>query len=134
MLITMSIAFHSFVAAAAVAMSIQTSSIPMNTPRQMEMLQEVLPVVLPPQGNPDAPRNPQPQQPPAAQHEQTAPQQPPQDVTPNQIPNSVPTVGTTDTAGQGNTDGRDTHGQWGVPDGDKHGVDTGQPAAQVSIP
>jgi TonB family protein len=133
--LTMSIAFHSFVAAAAVAMSIQTSSFPMNTPRQMEMLQEVLPVVLPPlpRGNSDAPRNPAPQ-PPPAQHVQTAPPQASQDVTPNQIPNDVPTVGTTDTAGQGNTDGRDTHGQWGVPDGDEHGVDIGQPLAQVSVP
>jgi len=137
-LLSMSIAFHSFVAAAAVAMSIQTSSFPPDAPRQMSMFRDVLPMVEPPlpKGNPNVARTPAPPQPPAARNVQTAPPQTQQEVTPQHIPNSVPTVGSDNV---GPNDG-DTHGsgdRWGVPDGDEHSVDVGQaivPQLQVAAP
>lgn len=134
--LSMSLAFHTLAAAAAVAMSVQTSSFPVDVPRQMSMLQEVMPLVEPPlpRGNPEAPRNPTPQ-PPVARNVPTAPALPQADTAPNQIPSTTTPVASSDTAGQGNADGRNTTGQWGVPDGDEHGVDTGQSVLQqVPVP
>ena len=131
--LTMSIAFHSLVAAAAVAMSIQTGSFPPDAPRQMEILMPVAPPPPMPRGNPDAQRNPTPKPPaaqPQPQHAQTAPAQPQRDVTPNVIPNDVPAVGPTDTAGP-NTGSGNNSGPWGVPDGDPNAVDIGQPLVQT---
>ena len=138
-LLSMSIAFHSLVAAAAVTMSIQSWSFPLDAPRQMATLQ-MTPVVELPKGNPNAVRDQQPKppqpQPQPAQRAQTAPQVPQQDVVPNQIPSTVTPVASTDTGGPATGDGRDTGGQWGVPDGSEHGIDIGQDVtpAQVSIP
>jgi periplasmic protein TonB len=135
--LSMSIAFHSLFAAAAVTMSIQSWSFPIDAPRQMAMFQ-MTPVVELPRGNPNAVRDQQPkppqQQP--AQHAQTAPQVPQQDVVPNQIPSTTTPLASTDTAGPGTGDGHDTSGQWGVPDGSEHGIDIGQAVTQpqVSIP
>jgi len=126
--LSMSLAFHTVVVAAAVAMSVQTSSFPADVPRQMEMLREVMPMVELPKGNPDAPRDqtpkPPPQQP--AQHAQTAPPLPQADTAPNQIPNTTTPVASTDTSGPGNGDSHETTEQWGARDGNKDAVDVGQ--------
>jgi protein TonB len=127
--LTVSIVFHSFVAAAAVAMSIQSGSFPPEAPRQMALFMPVAPLPPLPRGNPDAPRNPAPK-PQAAQpqqHQQTAPPQQQQDVTPNTIPNNVPQVSGSDTPGP-NTGTGNSSEPWGVKDGDPNGVDIGQPA------
>jgi len=127
--LTVSIVFHSFVAAAAVAMSIQSGTFPPEAPKQMALFMPVAPLPPLPRGNPDAPRNPAPQ-PQAAQpqqHQQTAPPQPQQDVTPNTIPNNVPQVSGSDTPGP-NTGTGNSSEPWGVKDGDPNGVDIGQPA------
>ena len=125
--LTMSIAFHSFVAAAAIAMSVQTSRFPVDSPRQMELFREVIPVVEPPapKGNPDAPRN-QAQQPPPAQRQQTAPAQPQADTTPTVIPDNTTPVASNDTAGPGIGNGPATGERWGRPDGDPNMPDVGQ--------
>src|SRR5690349_17045850 len=115
--LTMSIAFHSLVAAAAVAMSIQTGSFPPDAPRQMEILMPVAPPPPMPRGIPDAQRNPTPKPPaaqPQPQHAQTAPAQPQRDVTPNVIPNTVPAVGPTDTAGPNTGSGNNDRGPLAV--------------------
>lgn len=127
--LTVSIAFHSFVAAAALAMSIQTGSFPMTAPRQMELLMPVAQLPPLPKGNPDAPRNPEPKPPAASQqqHAQTAPAIPREEVTPSQIPSNVPAVPSTDTSGPANGNGSNTGEQWGVKNGDPNGFDVGQP-------
>jgi protein TonB len=132
--LSMSIAFHSLVAAAALTMSIQSWSFPADAPRQMAMFQ-MTPVVDLPKGNPDAPRNqqPKPPQPQPAQHAQTAPQLPQPDTAPTQIPSNTTPVASTDTAGPGNGDGHDTSGQWGVKDGNENVIDIGQPLVQVPV-
>jgi len=132
--LSMSIAFHSLAAAAAITMSVQSWSFPVDAPRQMAMFQ-MTPVVELPKGNPNAPRDqqPKPPQPQPAQHAQTAPQLPQPDTAPNQIPSNTTPVASTDTAGPGNGDGRDTSGQWGVPDGSEHGIDIGQPVDQTPV-
>jgi len=131
--LSMSIAFHSLVAAAAVTMSIQSWSFPVDAPRQMAMFQ-MTPVVELPKGNPDAPRNqqPKPPQPQPAQHAQTAPQLPQPDTAPTQIPSNTTPVASNDTL-PGNGDGHDTGGQWGVKDGNENVVDIGQPLVQVPV-
>jgi len=132
--LSMSLAFHTLAAAAAITMSVQSWSFPVDAPRQMAMFQ-MTPVVDLPKGNPNAPRDQQPkppqQQP--AQRAQTAPQLPQQETTPTQIPSNTTPVASTDTAGPGTGEGRDTSGQWGVPDGSDHGIDIGQPVDQTPV-
>ncbi len=132
--LSMSIAFHSLAAAAAITMSVQSWSFPVDAPRQMAMFQ-MTPVVDLPKGNPDAPRNqaPKPPQPQPAQHAQTAPQLPQPDTAPNQIPSNTTPVASNDAALPGTGDGHDTSGQWGVPDGNENAVDIGQPLVQVPV-
>jgi protein TonB len=125
----MSIAFHSLIGVAAVAMSIQTGSFPNDAPRQMSAL--IMPVAVPPlpRGNPEAPHNPAPkppqQQAATPRNIQTAPAA---ETTPNTIPNNVTPLTSSDTAGPNDGNGNNTGDKFGATDGDPNGIDIGQPA------
>ncbi len=128
-LFTMSIGFHSMIAVAAIAMTVQTSRFPNNAPRQMASFSDIMPAVEPPlpKGNPEAPRTPDPKpQQPAQPQQQTAPQVPQQETAPN--PNQVPDHATQLTSDGNSNPGTATPGTepWGVPDGKKGGLDIGQ--------
>lgn len=128
-LLSMSIAFHSLIGVAAVAMSIQTGSFPIDAPRQMSAV--IMPIADPPlpKGNPEAPRNPAPkppqQQAATPRNVQTAP---PPETTPSTIPSNVTPLTSSDTAGPNDGNGANSGDKWGVTDGDEHGIDIGQPA------
>ncbi len=131
-LFTMSIGFHSMIAVAAIAMSVQTSKFPLEAPRQMASFKEILPVSDPPlpKGNPAAPRTPEPQPQAAVPKQQTAPQVPQPDAAPQTIPDhatALPFDGSS-TPGSG-TPGTGT--KFGVPDGSDDGVDIGQSVPQT---
>lgn len=90
-LLTASVAFHSIVILAAIVLSVASISFPKNAPNQISAyFREVSIPIPPPLGTPHpAQPTPHPATPPAAaQHQQTAP--PP--MTPNTIPNDIPTV------------------------------------------
>ncbi|HJW94248.1 MAG TPA: TonB family protein [Thermoanaerobaculia bacterium] len=132
-LLSMSIAFHSLIGVAAVAMSIQTGSFPLDAPRQMSAI--IMPVAAPPlpRGNPDVPRNPQPkpQQQAAPRNVQTAPAP---ETTPSKIPDNTTPLASNDNSVPTDGNGTNTGEKWGVPDGDKHGIDVGQPITPQTLP
>jgi len=136
-LFTVSVGFHSMIAVAAIAMSVQTSHFPINSPRQMASFNEILPTVEPPlpKGNPAAPRTPQPpQQQPAAPKQQTAPQVSQPETAPNNIPDHTTPLTSDNGTNPGPASNSDE--PWGVPHGVKDAPDLGQslPNANVDVP
>ena len=126
-LLSASIAFHTFAAAAIIVAGLQSISFPTNMPNQKDLWRPVaIPVIPPPLGNPNG-GGPKPQQPKAAA---PRPLQPTQMTAPRTVPDNVTTLpaqstaATTDTnpiAGSGDGPGL-VPGPVGVPDGVKDSI------------
>ena len=89
-LFTASVALHSAVAIAAIAISIQSISFPTSAPNQIEIFTPMVPLPMTGGGGAVKPATPEPPKPqPAAQQQITAPPQP---TAPTTVPDAVPTV------------------------------------------
>jgi protein TonB len=126
-LVTASVAFHSLIITAAIAMSLTNSGFPSHAPNQAEIFRPIPVVTMPePLGHPRAAAAQPAQKPPAIRPTQPAPQL---NAAPQTVPNTIPQVGpaqtaATDTGGDRNAASEE---QVGVPGGDPNTVDIGQP-------
>jgi protein TonB len=132
-LVTASVALHSLIIIAAIAVSLTNSGFPNHAPNQSEIFRPIPVVSLPePLGHPRA-AVAQPAAKPAAVHPMQA--APPMNVAPQNVPDAIPQVAApqsaaTDTGGSANV-GDD---RIGVPWGDPNSVDIGQSHTQQVAP
>src|SRR6266849_1292019 len=116
-LVTASVAFHSLIITAAIAMSLTNSGFPTHAPNQAEIFRPIPVVTMPePLGHPRAAAVQPAQRPSAVHPTQPAPQV---NLAPQTVPNAIPQVGTSQTAAT-DTGGSvsDDPGPAGVPWGD----------------
>lgn len=134
-LVTASVALHSLIITAAIAVSLTNSGFPTHAPNQAEVFRPIPVVTMPePLGHP----RPAAAQPAAAKPAAIRPMQPaaPMNTAPQTVPDAIPQVGApqlaaTDTGGNLNVGPGD---QIGVPWGSPNGVDIGQPHAEQVAP
>jgi len=129
--LSVSVALHTFIAAAAVAISVQSASFPLDAPNQMEVLRFVaMPRIEVPRGDPNAERNPVQKPPQQAAVKPQTPTAPPPETAPTQISDTVSPVAATDTAGPVGNPSSGSGEKWGSPDGDPNAIDIGQTIEQ----
>jgi TonB family protein len=135
-LVTLSVAFHSFIALGAIGMALTNLRLPTHSPNQLASFQTTPVVELPqPKGKPDGTGNGKPKA--AVAPVRQMPAQPVANLAPANVPDAIPqvqpqTTGDSDaTSLTARTDTGGTGPSRGIKDGDDDAIDIGQPLVET---